>query len=111
MINVIARINSVPRTPVATGRGCAGAVFAVVQARQIGPDPANPAKLVVTWAANLAGPELATLNRLASLYPKAFSAAAAAEFAIRAPLAAAEWQRQHQRSVEQSRDRGPSLGR
>lgn len=84
---------------------------AIAHARHIGPDPANPARLAVTWAANRAGPELAALNRLASLYPKAFSVAAAAEFAIRAPLAAAEWQRQHQRSIERGRDRGPGLGR
>lgn len=84
---------------------------AISQARHIGPDPRNPAILAIQWAANLAGPELAALNRLVSLYPKAFSAAAAAEFAIRAPLAFAEWEHKLQRNIERGRDRGPSLGR
>jgi hypothetical protein len=40
---------------------------AIRQARHIGPDPRNPAALAIQWAANLAGPELAALTRLAGL--------------------------------------------
>jgi hypothetical protein len=82
---------------------------AIRQARHIGPDPRNSAALAIQWAANLAGPELAAVIRLASLYKNACRTMLAAEFKSRDPSAAAAWERANQRSVE--RDRGPSLGR
>ncbi|MEI9985762.1 MAG: hypothetical protein WDN69_22825 [Aliidongia sp.] len=82
---------------------------AIRQARHIGPDARNPAALAIQWAANLAGPELAAITKLAGLYKAACRTMLTAEFKSRDPSAAAAWERANQRSVE--RDRGPSLGR
>jgi hypothetical protein len=83
--------------------------IAIHQARQIVPNPKNPATLAITWAANLAGPELARITELATLYKAAFRKALAIEFKSRDPGAFAAWDRANQRTIE--RDRGPSLGR
>ena len=82
---------------------------AIRQARHISPDPKNPAALAIQGAANLAGPELAAITRLADRYKAACRTMLTAEFKSRDPSAAAAWERANQRSVE--RDRGPSLGR
>ena len=83
--------------------------IAIRQARQIAPNPKNPATLAISWAANLAAPELARITELATLYKAAFRTALASEFKSREPGAFTAWDRANQRSIQ--RDRGPSLGR
>jgi hypothetical protein len=83
--------------------------IAIRQAREIAPNPKNPATLAISWAANLAAPELARITELATLYKAACRSAMAAEFRSRDPGAFDAWERVNQRSIQH--DRGPSLGR